>query len=42
MRYKKCPRCKGTMIKTNEFYRCSQCNYEAKTKEEIEELEDVR
>ncbi len=24
------------------FYRCSQCNYEAKTKEEIEKLETYK
>ncbi len=26
------------MIKIDDFYRCSQCSYEAKTKEEIEQL----
>lgn len=33
------------MIAVNEtplFYRCSQCRYEAKTKEEIEKLENYK
>jgi len=38
MRYKKCPKCKGSMINLGDFYRCSQCGYEAKTKEEIDQL----
>ena len=39
MRYKKCPKCKGTILKVDDHYRCAQCNYEPKTKEEIKKLE---
>lgn len=42
MKYRKCPKCKGTMIVVKDgtvFYRCSQCSYEAKTKVEIDQLE---
>lgn len=42
MRYKKCPKCKGTMIKTNETYCCSQCNYVAKTQQDIDRLENYQ
>ena len=40
MRFKKCPKCKATMMRVDDYYRCSQCSYEAKTKEEIEGLEE--
>ena len=39
MRYKKCPKCKGTMMVIDDRYRCAQCSYEPKTKEEIKKLE---
>lgn len=39
MQYKKCPKCKATMIFVEGVFRCSQCRYEAKTNEEIGQLE---
>jgi uncharacterized Zn finger protein (UPF0148 family) len=43
MRYKKCPKCKGSMIRNEEgYYKCSQCNHVAKTKEEIDKLENYK
>lgn len=42
MQYKKCPKCKATMILIDGVYRCSQCRYEAVTKEEIAELENYK
>jgi hypothetical protein len=30
------------MVNIGDLYRCSQCNHQAKTKEEIEKLEDYK